>query len=1202
MLTVTHPVRRTWTAALLLISGSLCAAALAQQAESAGGAQPADAQTDRTATISMVVPSMIDHTDDIQKRFLENPVEEIVTYRPLRKDNVGLPELRRVVVDLAADSEASDEGGNVERTLGVSWQGQGSSTVFPPDNTMAVGPTQVVTATNSVLRFWSKSGTQEFTSSWGSFFSGIQPGGTFTSDPKVMYDHGSSRWFVMILALNNSTLYSYYLIAVSDDSNPNGTWKKYSIDSTLNGGAASSNWSDYPGFGFSSEAVYITANMFSRTTGGFQYVKVRVIPKQQMLDFASSLTWSDIWSISDPAGGTAFTIQPAWHWGTPQAPFLASSNDSANRVTVYGVNDPLGSPTLTKIALTPSSGFSVPPNAEQLGSSTLLDTIDVRVFNAVWRNNYLYFAHNRSASSQASCRWYQVNTSSWPASAALTDFGNIANSATNMWFPSVAVNSADVLAIGYSRSSTTEYASIYYSYRNPGDPAGTTSTPTLIKAGATHYTGEGGSDVRWGDYTGTVVDPTDDLTFWHYNQFPNPSNPGGWQTWVQQFTEGGGTQCPNFTQDPSSQAVCSGGSVTFTVAATGNPAPTYQWRKNGVDIGGATSTSYTINPVGTGDAGSYDCVATNSCGTDTSAAATLTVNVAPSITVQPQPQTVCSGGSATFTVTATGTPAPTYQWRKNGVNIGGATSSSYTINPVGTGDAAAYSCVVTNSCGSVTSEAAILTVNVAPSISVHPSPQAACPGGSATFNVTASGTPAPTYQWRKGGVDIGGATGSSYTINPVAPGDAGSYDVIVTNSCGSATSNAATLTINEAPSVTVDPVSQSVCSGGSVMFSVSATGTPALTYQWRKGGVNIGGATSSSYTINPASPGDAGSYDCVVTNACGSDTSAAATLTVDTAPAISEPPVPATACVGDSAVFTVTASGTPTLTYQWRKNGADLAGETNDFLLIDPVGLGDAGNYSVRVSNGCGSTTSVDAALTVNTGPSISVQPASQNTCEGDSVSFSVTASGTGTLTYQWRKDGSDILGETNSSYTINPVAAGDAGDYDVVVTDDCGSVTSDAATLTVGGGGVTIDQQPENVAVCQGQPASFTVVASGGSLTYQWRKNTVNIGGATSATYSIPSTTTGDAGSYDCVVTSDCGSLTSDAATLTVYGVPRTCPGDVNGNNSVGNEDLQAILDGWAANAGDPDYDPAADFDCDGTIGNADLQAVLDNWADTCP
>ncbi len=368
---------------------------------------------------------------------------------------------------------------------------------------------------------------------------------------------------------------------------------------------------------------------------------------------------------------------------------------------------------------------------------------------------------------------------------------------------------------------------------------------------------------------------------------------------------------PSITSQPSGQTITVGSSVTFTVAASGTPTPTYQWNKGGVPIGGATGTSYTIAAVANVDAGTYTATATNVAGTATSNGATLTVqtapppNTAPAITTPPSSQTVTTGNPVTFTVAASGNPTPTYQWNKGGVPIGGATSTTYTIAAVASGDAGTYTATATNSAGTATSSGATLTVqaapptNVAPTITTQPSSQSVTTGGSVTFTVAASGTPTPTYQWSKGGVAIGGATSSSYTIAAAASGDAGSYTATATNVAGTATSSSATLTVqpappvNTAPSITMQPVSQTVTAGDSVTFTVGASGNPVPTYQWSKGGVSIAGATSASYSIASAAAGDAGNYTVLVSNSAGNVTSSGAVLVVGSAPQPPTPPPPA---------------------------------------------------------------------------------------------------------------------------------------------------------------------------------------------------------------------------------------------------------------------------------------------------------------------
>jgi glucose/arabinose dehydrogenase len=173
----------------------------------------------------------------------------------------------------------------------------------------------------------------------------------------------------------------------------------------------------------------------------------------------------------------------------------------------------------------------------------------------------------------------------------------------------------------------------------------------------------------------------------------------------------------------------------------------------------------------------------------------------PGIATQPSNQTVMQGQAATFTVAANGTAPFTYQWQRNQVNINGATSPSYTINPATfADDQAKFRCVVTNAFGNATSNEATLTVNAPPSITTNPADQTVTEGQPVTFNVAAIGSAPLVYQWQRNQMNIGGATSASYTINATSAADNGAkFRCVVTNGFGNATSNEATLTVNAAP-------------------------------------------------------------------------------------------------------------------------------------------------------------------------------------------------------------------------------------------------------------------------------------------------------------------------------------------------------------------------------------------------------------------
>ena len=311
---------------------------------------------------------------------------------------------------------------------------------------------------------------------------------------------------------------------------------------------------------------------------------------------------------------------------------------------------------------------------------------------------------------------------------------------------------------------------------------------------------------------------------------------------------------------------------TLTVTATGTAL--------------AAGDSFTLF-AGAGYTGSFTTITLPTLGSglawDTSNLAvngSIAVAALPLITTQPANQSVTQGSPATFSVTATGT-ALNYQWQKNGASIGGATASSYTISSTTTNDAASYSVVIANAVGSTNSATATLTVNVPPGITTQPVSQNINQGSPVTFSVTATGTAPLTYQWLKNGTNISGATSSSYAISSVVATDAANYTVAIANVAGSTNSSVATLTVNVPPTITTQPASQTVIVGNPVTFTVAATGTAPLSYQWQKNGANISGATTASYTIGSVGTNDAANYTAIVTNIAGSVTSSTATLTVN---------------------------------------------------------------------------------------------------------------------------------------------------------------------------------------------------------------------------------------------------------------------------------------------------------------------------------
>jgi hypothetical protein len=267
--------------------------------------------------------------------------------------------------------------------------------------------------------------------------------------------------------------------------------------------------------------------------------------------------------------------------------------------------------------------------------------------------------------------------------------------------------------------------------------------------------------------------------------------------------------------------------------------------------------------------------------------------VVASITASPMSQTVTAGQPATFTVTASGTAPLAYQWQRNGAAISAAGTATYTIPATTMADnGAKFAVVVSNSAGSATSAAATLTVTaapVAPTISAAPANVTVTVGQTAAFSVTATGTAPLSYQWQKNSANIAGATSAGYTTPATSSADNGAkFDVVVSNSAGSVTSSAATLTVNAAtpvaPSITTQPANQTVNAGQTATFNVTAAGTAPLSYQWQENGANITGATSAAYTTPVTTIADSGEqFRVAVSNSAGNIMSGTATLTVNPA-------------------------------------------------------------------------------------------------------------------------------------------------------------------------------------------------------------------------------------------------------------------------------------------------------------------------------
>ncbi len=560
---------------------------------------------------------------------------------------------------------------------------------------------------------------------------------------------------------------------------------------------------------------------------------------------------------------------------------------------------------------------------------------------------------------------------------------------------------------------------------------------------------------------------------------------------------------PTITAQPQSAAVAAGQAAQFTVVASGTAPLSYQWQFGGTAIAGATAGSYSIASVQAANAGSYSVVVANNYGSVTSSAAVLTVGAGPTITAQPQSAAVAAGQAAQFTVGASGTAPLSYQWQFGGVAIAGATASGYSIASAQAANAGSYSVVVTNNYGSVTSSAAVLTVQ---------------PGGGGATDLLSQMN--PNFVWLSQTLASGNVTTWIDLSNSLAFTTSkqrrGNYP---TNN----TAANAGVYFNGNGSCFM--TNTGIALSGSGNWTIASTiMTPGLSFYYGSLGSDVNGHNGAFWSCHP-----------VCLDLCWGNSdheSPASSLAAGVRYNIMVSSSAGARTVWTNGVQLMTANGFPTwvLSNIGDDSGDAYKGYIQRFVVWTNAAktLTDAVNWNTYCS-------------TSNAGPTITAQPQSVAVAAGQAAQFTVGASGTAPLSYQWQFGGTAIAGATASGYSIASVQAANAGSYSVVVTNNYGSVTSSAAVLTVGAG-PTITAQPQSAAVAAGQAAQFTVGASGTApLSYQWQFGGTAIAGATASSYSIASAQAANAGSYSVVVTNNYGSVTSSAAVLTMGAGPRS-------------------------------------------------------------
>lgn len=444
-------------------------------------------------------------------------------------ENEGLPTLAVGPSNsLKAGSVTSTKRGNAgSKFPGITFTGW-----VPPDPDMAVGPDYVVTTVNSDLAFFRKSdGAKVFqqTMDGSGFFSGIGVTSNFTFDPKCFYDKLSGRFFVLICEQSDSPQVSKALLAVSDDSNPNGTWFKYRIETASDDGSGN-HWLDYPGFGFNKDAIVITGNMFPFASGGV-FTQFAVIPKTPLLTGASA-------TVQYLRDATMFTVQPSRTADSTQANVYGATALNTTTIRLVAITNPGGGAALVK------KDVAVPawvrPSAVPVNGGRFLDGLDGRLYNCHFRAGRVVTAHTTKAGDgRMKVRWYEFNVNTWPVSGnpTLKQSGDILLSGTNTHMPAINTNTAGDISIIYTRCNASTNPETVQSSRFAVDPLGQIGAPVSLQLSSGLYGGSGTN--RWGDYFACEVDPNDNLTFWGIGMVAGAG--GAWITTFHKWTVSSGT-------------------------------------------------------------------------------------------------------------------------------------------------------------------------------------------------------------------------------------------------------------------------------------------------------------------------------------------------------------------------------------------------------------------------------------------------------------------------------------------------------------------------------------------------------------------------------------------------------------------------------------------------------------------------------------
>ncbi len=431
----------------------------------------------------------------------------------------------------------------------------------PPDPHVAVGPSHVVVVVNSSIGIFDRTTGQQLLQSTSAFWfqnTVPAPASGFIYDPKVFYDPVAGRFVILYLCTDDVSK-AQYLISASQSSNAMGNWYSYALDAGRDGDQPTNNWADYPGLGFDyNGAVYVTSNQWL-FNGGYQYAKVRVIPKSQLYG-GGPVSYTDLWNLTYEDGSVAFTVKPASTYSDANGEFLISNIwYGSNYTTYWKITYPAGNPGAPVLTRRPqvnlTTYYPASPTMQQQGGSPV-GSLGAMTQDVAYRNGMVYTSFdegfNWGSGQVAAIRVLGIDTVT-----SVADVDKVFGSDQKFYFfPNIYIDPTNKIYLVYNRSASNEWIAVRYVEDLLND-----NTSRVLKAGEGPHSG--GSPVRWGDYAGIVPDPLDQNRAWICSEY-SPASLNSWSTWVGEI--------PSKISKPVLAMPADGARVTVPVSLTWDQA------------------------------------------------------------------------------------------------------------------------------------------------------------------------------------------------------------------------------------------------------------------------------------------------------------------------------------------------------------------------------------------------------------------------------------------------------------------------------------------------------------------------------------------------------------------------------------------------------------------------------------------------------